>query len=324
MVPVQSNQDGTYTASFVANQLGEMKLSVCIDDKYTKESPYIIPVVHQYSALDEPTKIIKDDERIDYPMGIAFGKDGLWAMVRGAAYNCVCIFDDQDQLVRSFVSSGNEIGLPSGFVGLVFDACNHLYVIESCNHRVQKFDINGRYLLEFGKHGSGDGELSNPIGITVHNEKVLVADNENGRISVFHCDGHFSHTFGSDHLRHPWDVVVTNNNQILVADRGLYCISIFTLDGTFVSKIGGTKSGDRGQLRRPCSLDVDLYGFIFVSDYANHRVTIFDKDGVFVHCFGFHGSSDGQFSSPYSIACSPTGSVYVSDYNNKRIQIFSH
>jgi len=325
VVLVQDNQDGTYTASFVANQIGEIKLSVCIDDKNIKEGPYIVPVVRQYSALDKPNKIIKDDERINNPMGVTFGNDGLWAMMHSGAYNCVCIFDDKDQLVRSFGSYGNENGqfkFPSGLVGLAFDTCNHLYVTESCNHRVQKFDINGRYLLQFGKHGSGNGELANPIGITVHNKKVLVADQENGRISVFHHDGCFSHTFGSDHLRNPWDVLVTDNNRILVADRGLFCISIFTIDGTYVSKIGGIKGSGRGQLHRPCSLAVDLHGFIFVSDYTNHRVTVFDKDGIFVHCFGSCGSDDGQFSGPYSIACSPNGSVYVSDYNNKRIQIF--
>ena len=57
--------------------------------------------------------------------------------------------------------------------------------------------------------------------------------------------------------------------------------------------------------------------------WSNHCVSIFDKDGVFIHCFGSHGSSAGQFSYPSGIACSPNGSVYVCDHYNKRIQIFS-
>ena len=52
-------------------------------------------------------------------------------------------------------------------------------------------------------------------------------------------------------------------------------------------------------------------------------MSIFNKDGVFVHCFGSKGSSNGQFSSPDGIALSPNGTVYVSDRINKRIQIFS-
>ena len=79
-----------------------------------------------------------------------------------------------------------------------------------------------------------------------------------------------------------------------------------------------------GQLKHPASLCVDdLCGFILVTDYGNHRVSIFDKDGVFINCFGSHGSGTGQFSSAHGIACSPNGNVYITDYGNERIQIFS-
>ena len=50
---------------------------------------------------------------------------------------------------------------------------NHLYVADAGNHRVQKFDVNGNYLLQFGGCGSGDGQLG---GITTHNGRVYVAE----------------------------------------------------------------------------------------------------------------------------------------------------
>ena len=70
---------------------------------------------------------------------------------------------------------------------------------------------------------------------------------------------------------------------------------------------------------------VDLYGFILVGDY-NHRVSIFDKIGNFMHCFGSQGSAVGQFQYPCGIAVSTksNGNVYVSDTNNKRFQVFSY
>ena len=49
---------------------------------------------------------------------------------------------------------------------------------------------------------------------------------------------------------------------------------------------------------------------------------VFDKKGVFIHCFGCYGTTDRQFSSPCGIAVSPNGHVYVSDFHNQRIQIF--
>ena len=42
---------------------------------------------------------------------------------------------------------------------------------------------------------------------------------------------------------------------------------------------------------------------------GNHRVSIFDKDGVLVHCFGSEGSGHGQFDCPEGIAIAPTGDI---------------
>ncbi|XP_065893275.1 E3 ubiquitin-protein ligase TRIM71-like [Dysidea avara] len=319
-VPVKDNQDGSYTAFFVANQTGEVKLSISINGEHIKGSPFSVQV-HQYSALDKPNKIVNDGGRMGKPWGIAFGKDGVWAVADH--YNhCVCIFDSQDQLVRRFGSKGLANGQFDSPAGLAFDANNHLYVVERYNDRVQKFDINGGYLLKFGKKGNGNGELDCPLGIALHNDIVFVADQCNHRISVFQCDGQFMHIIGSGKLDRPFDLAVTNINQVLVADWDRHCISIFTLDGNYVGMFG-TQGSDRGQLNKPSGITVDLYGFIMVTEEDNHRVSIFDKYGVFIHCFGSRGSSAGQFSSPCGIACSPNGSVYVSDCVNKRIQIFS-
>jgi len=71
--------------------------------------------------------------------------------------DCVCIFDSQDQLMRRFGFSRNGgNGQFNNPHGLAFDANNHLYVADHYTHRIQKFDVNGGFLLQFGKCGSGD------------------------------------------------------------------------------------------------------------------------------------------------------------------------
>ena len=85
----------------------------------------------------------------------------------------------------------------------------------------------------------------------------------------------------------------------------------------------GTQGTRRGQLSGPCGIATDMCGFILVTECGNHRVSTFNKDGVFVHCFGSYGSGHGQFSILNGIAISPTGDIYISDGENKRIQIFS-
>ena len=320
-VEVKDNKDGSYSASFVANQVGEVKLSVIIKGRQIKGGSFNVKVHGKYTTIDKPSKVVNEGGRMGSPWSIAFGRDGMWA-VTDDSNHCVRIFDREDQLVRKFGSYGTGNGQFSTPYGVAFDANNHLYVTDQCNHRVQKFDITGTYLFQFGSRGSGNGQLQNPLGITVHDGKLYVGEYNNHRISVFQLDGQFSHIIGSGHLKYPWYIAVSSNDQLLVANYGHHCISIFTLDGNYVGKFG-TQGTGRGQLSGPIGIATDMYSFIIVTEFNNGRVSIFDKDGVFVHCFGSNGSGHGQFSTPRGIAISPTGDIYISDSSNKRIQIFS-
>ena len=317
---VRDNNDGSYMASFVPQQVGEVKLSVFINGQQIKGSPYSV-MVKDYTSVNKPTKILNNDGNMRGPWHIAFAKNGLWA-VADCSSHCVYIFDGEDQLVGNIGSRGSGNGQFNLPAGVTFDTDNHLYVVDSNNHRVQKFTIDGKYLLQLGSGESSDGRLKHPRGLASHDHKVYVADSSNERISVFQTDGKFHLTIGSGQLLYPLDVTVNRNNQLLVADCGHHCIHTFTLDGDYLGKFG-TRGTGRGQLNGPYGVAVDLYGFILVADTDNHRVSIFNKDGNFVHYFGSRGSAIGQFQRPYGIAVSANGKIYVSDCENKRIQIFS-
>ena len=320
-VEVKDNKDGSYSASFVANQVGEVKLSVTVKGQQIKGSPFNAMVHGKYTTIDKPSKVVNKGGRMGAPWGIAFGRDGMWA-VTDDTNRCLWIFDGKDQLVRKFGSRGAGNGEFNRPLGIAFDANNHLYVTDHNNHRVQKFDINGTYIFQFGTHGVGNGQLKYPLGIVVHNGKLYVTEHGNHRISVFQLDGQFSHIIGSGHLSNPHYIAVNTNNQLLVANYGHHCISIFTLDGNYVGKFDTQGTGRGELLSNPSGIAIDMHGFILVTEYGNHRVLIFDKDGIFIHSFGSCGSCHGQFSSPYGIAISPTGDIYISDGSNKRIQIF--
>ena len=319
---VRDNNDGSYMASFVAEQVGEAKLLVSINGEQIKGSPYSIVVGRNYQSIDKPNKIINDYGSMGYPWGVAFGRNGLWA-VADWIHHRVYIFDDKDQLVREFGSNGSNNGQFRNPYGVAFDSHNHLYVVDNGNHRVQKFDTNGNYLLQFVSKGASDGQLNDPYGVTVHNDKVYIAEYSNMCISVFQTNGKFCVSFGSDQLGAPTDVTVNANNHLLVADSRNSCIYTYTLDGHYVGKFGTPRSGS-SQFNRPDSLTTDLNGFIIVADTNNNRVLIFDNNGTCVHCFGSSGSTNGQFSNPHGVAVSPNGSIYISDNGNKRIQIFSN
>ena len=319
-IQVRDNNDGSYVASFVPQQVGEVMLSVFVNGQQIKGSPYSV-MVKDYTSVNKPTKVLNNGGNMGEPWGITFAKNGMWA-VADCTNNCVYIFDAEDRLIwmiGSYGSGNSQFYYPAG---VTFDSDNQLYIADHANHRVQKFTIDGKYLLQFGGKGSSRGKLNYPKGLVSHDHKVYVADSLNKRISVFQADGKFHRTIGSRQLGSPYDVTFNGYHQLLVADWDNHCIHTFTLDGDHVNKFG-TRGIGKGQLNSPRGVAVDLYGFILVTDTGNHRVSIFNKDGNFVHCFGSSGPAIGQFQCPNGITVSANGNIYISDRSNKRIQVFS-
>ena len=70
-------------------------------------------------------------------------------------------------------------------------------MVDTLNHRVQKFTKDGKFLMKWGRRGGGDGEFNMPGGITVDElGDVYVADWRNDRVQKFTHDGKFIFKFG--------------------------------------------------------------------------------------------------------------------------------
>ncbi len=83
-------------------------------------------------------------------------------------------------------SGDGQFSFPSG---LAVDSKDNIYVADTGNHRIQKFDVSGNFLTKWGSEGSGDGQFSSPSGVAVDSQgNVYVADTGNHRIQKF-CGG---------------------------------------------------------------------------------------------------------------------------------------
>jgi hypothetical protein len=85
----------------------------------------------------------------------------------------------------------------------------------------------------------------------------------------------------------------------------------------------GTSGTGQGQLDEPFALAVSASGTVYVADWGNDRITMYDANGTFLHLWGSKGSAAGQFKDPTGIAVDQDGWVYVTDYGNARIQKFT-
>ena len=207
------------------------------------------------------------------------------------------------------------------------DGAGNVYVADTNNHRIQKFDNAGVYVTQWGSRGSGNIQFESPRGVAVDGAgNVYVADTGNNRIQKFTSAGGYVTQWGSQgngdsKFRSPTGVVVDRTGNVYVADTGNNRIQKFTGDGGYVTQWGSQGNGD-GKFNAPRGVAVDGAGNVYVADTDNYRVQKFDSAGGYVTQWGGRGSGDGQFESPTGVAVDGQGNVYVADFVNHRIQKF--
>ncbi|ELT89013.1 hypothetical protein CAPTEDRAFT_95559 [Capitella teleta] len=74
--------------------------------------------------------------------------------------------------------------------GLAISEEGHIYIADTMNHRIQKFNQCGVFLGMFGSKGEWNGEFNEPsaVAVTVDGD-LAVADRKNKRIQVLQTDG---------------------------------------------------------------------------------------------------------------------------------------
>ena len=243
--------------------------------------------------------------------------------------NASVVAGETYQFVSKWGSLGggdSQFHLPEG---IAVDSSSNIYVADSNNHRVQKFDPNGSYLTQWGSAGTGNGQFYFLRGIAVDSSgNVYVADTDNNhRIQKFNSSGSYltqwgSYGTGDGQFNVPFGITVDSSGNIYVADSNNHRIQKFDSNGNFITKWGSAGYGD-GQFSNPYGVTVDSSGNVYVADTINHRVQKFDPNGNFITKWGSGGTGDGQFYYPHGITVDSSGNVYVADSNNHRIQKFN-
>lgn len=91
-------------------------------------------------------------------------------------------------------------------------------------HCIKVFNEEGDFLYEIGSEGSGDGQLSCPVGMVIDKfNNLIVCDKNNNRLQVFAPDGKFVNSINEVEL--PQSVAVTKDGHLLVCTRG--CVQVF-------------------------------------------------------------------------------------------------
>ncbi|KAH9503123.1 hypothetical protein Btru_070000 [Bulinus truncatus] len=92
--------------------------------------------------------------------------------------------------------------------------------------------------------------------------------------------------------------------------------------GKLIKKVG-RKGRGRGQFHMPCGVTTTRSGDVIVADTENHRIQIFNPEGVFKFKFGEKGSKPTQLCYPMGVAVTSTDDIVITDSVNAAIKIFT-
>ncbi len=168
--------------------------------------------------------------------------------------------------------------------GISVDLSGMIYVADSENNRILKFDKEGKLIKTVGGFGWEKEQFYTPFDIAASSGlDVFVADYNNHRIQRYDKDLNYISSLYSDKN---WD--------------------------------------DQLQFAYPKSVAVSIHGDLFLIDSENIRILKFNSFGEPELSFGDYAQGKGRLIDPVQIAVSADDKIYVSDRAADRIKVFDY
>lgn len=227
-------------------------------------------------------------------------------------------------------------------ISVAVDKAGRIYVGESSENLILKFDESGKHLGNLGKNAG----LKDPMGLAVDaDQNVFITDQDTHQLVKLNASGQvvfrvgklngqkkYVSGSGPGEFKAPRGVALDGKGFLYVADKGNARIQKFTVNGAFVSIINfdsrsgmpdkhDDEVGDDGEERctpmkskvHPHGIAVGADGLLYVTDPQHSRVVVLTPAGHLVKSVGQAGFKFWVMRRPLGIAVTPQGQIFVSD-----------
>ena len=318
-------------ASLLWNYSGEVVPQPTIEDEYTKKFV-------QKTAVRALGTEGKANGQFEYPRNLALDAQGN-LYVDDSDNARIQKFDSTGKFLLTWGSKSpdNTVGAPSTFNqpwGIAVDKSGNVYVADTWNHRIQKFDANGKFLTMWGANGDTRGVANvdpllfyGPRAIAIDAQgNLLVADTGNKRVLKFSPTGdplaqYGGFGAGNGQFSEPVGIAIDKQGNIFVADTWNQRIQKFDSNFNYLAQWPVSGWDSQTVVNKPY-LAVDAEGNVFASDPEGSRIIKFSNDGQLLEVFGVRGTDLSSFNLPTGLAFDAQGNLYVADSGNHRILVF--
>ena len=183
---------------------------------------FIIPLTFKnISAFD-----YEIDDTLDgfgWSMGLSLNEDRIY--VADGIHNEILIFDKLENIFLKRISLQEKTC--SGHIHGIEIMFDKIFVVKENQNCIAIFDLDGKFLYEFGKKGVEQGEFNGVLGIKVSENQIFVTDSGNNRIQVFDLDGEIIGTI-NENFNVPHQISL-DENKIYVLDTYNSQVKIFSI-----------------------------------------------------------------------------------------------
>ena len=167
----------------------------------------------------------------------------------------------------------------------------YLYVLDSGNNRIMKYDDGGNFITQIGRFGRGPGELINPRSFAVHKDgTIFVLNLGNSRVEIYDSAGKYKNSFKFENRifsqSHQLEIDRLKNIYLPSEFNSSKLLSVYDSSGhkikDFGDKLNFTFTSNQWHRNNVIQFIADNHDNLYVQFVSNPILRKYDRSGELI------------------------------------------